>query len=82
MPSGGARANAGRKKKFGESSQVQRIPGNWTHEDVMEAVAARETVRQMRTIIENWQLQSGSAEKPDATHILQELETLLFSGSR
>ncbi len=81
MPSGGARANAGKKKKFGESSQMLRVPGSWTADDVTDAVKARETVKQMRTVVENWRVQGDSPDKPDASHLLQELETLLFAGS-
>lgn len=81
MPSGGARANAGKKNKFGESSQMRRVPGSWTADDVTEAVKARETVGQMRKVMKNWRAQGNSADKPDAIHLLQELETLLFAES-
>lgn len=82
MPSGGARPNAGRKNKFGESSKKLRVPSSWTNEDVMEAIAAQEILRQMRTVVENWHAQADSIDKPDAMHLLQELETLLFSRSK
>lgn len=82
MPSGGARPNAGRKKKYGEKSHNRRVPVGWSAADVTEAVKARETVRQMRTVIENWRVQGDSVEKPDAIYLLQKLETLLFDGSK
>jgi hypothetical protein len=82
MPSGGARANAGRKTKFGESSKKLRVPGSWTNEDLMEAIAARDTLKQMRTVVENWRTQGNLTEKADAIHLLQKLETLLFNGTK
>lgn len=82
MPSGGARPNAGRKRKYTEASHNRRVPAGWTAADVLEAVKAREVVRQMRTVVENWHAQADSIDKPDAIHLLQELETLLFAGSK
>ncbi len=71
MPSGGARANAGRRRKFGESSKKFRVPGSWTNEDVMEAAKARETVYKMREVVKSHKFESDTA-------LLQQLKTMLF----
>ncbi|MBW4628212.1 MAG: hypothetical protein KME49_22545 [Brasilonema octagenarum HA4186-MV1] len=82
MPSGGARPNAGRKRKYAEKSHNKRVPAGWSSDDVTEAVKAREVVRQMRTVVENWHAQADSTDKPDAIYLLQELENLLFGGCK
>ena len=78
MPSGGARVNAGRKRKFGEASKMRRIPASWTSSDMTSAVKAREIVNELKVLVETWQQATETPTTFDkGLELITELKGLL-----
>lgn len=67
MPRGGYRPNAGRKKKYGEPSKLQRVPASFTPDDVEKAVRAKQIVEQLTLLIKDWQLKAEGASQDSIT---------------
>lgn len=67
MPRGGARLGAGRKKKYGEPTKLQRVPASFTANDVEKAVRAKEIIGQLTVLIEDWQHKADEATQESIT---------------
>ena len=67
MPRGGFREGAGRKKKYGEPSKLQRVPQSYTPKDVEKAVRAKQIIEQLTELIEDWQEKAEEAATESVT---------------
>ncbi|MCC5624053.1 hypothetical protein [Nostoc sp. CHAB 5715] len=67
MGRGGARPGAGRKKKYGEATKLERVPASWSPDDVAAAVRGREIVNQLTVLVESWQQQAAAAARESKT---------------